>query len=136
MVPGRRKGETRILDFQAWESIPSSQITPEIRRRALRCHHIYDIKRDRSAKNRIVVNGSKQHTDTYTDTTSPVASQLQLRFFLAVAAFRRYEMVQLDLTNAYLYAPIVDVVYIIIPEGFPNEGQIARFRVRFKVMLG
>jgi hypothetical protein len=37
-------------------------------------------------------------------------------------------MVQLDLTNAYLHAPIVDVVYIIIPEGFPNAGQIARLR--------
>jgi hypothetical protein len=37
-------------------------------------------------------------------------------------------MVQLDLTNAYLHAPIVDVVYITIREGFPNEGQIARLR--------
>jgi hypothetical protein len=40
--------------------------TPEIRKRALRCHHIYDIKRDSSAKNRVVVNGSKQHADTQT----------------------------------------------------------------------
>ena len=37
-------------------------------------------------------------------------------------------MVQLDLTNAYLHAPIVDVVYIIIPEGFEGAGQIARLR--------
>ncbi len=65
-----------------------------------------------------MVNGSKQHADTYTDTTSPVASQLQLRIFLAVTAYGRYDMTQLDLTNAYLHAPIVDVVYIIIPVGF------------------
>jgi hypothetical protein len=57
-----------------------------------------------------------------------VASQLQLRIFLAVAAFRKHEMIQLDLTNAYLHAPIVDVVYIIIPEGFDGAGQIARLR--------
>ena len=37
-------------------------------------------------------------------------------------------MLQLDLTNAYLHAPIVDVVYIIIPEGFEGQGQIARLR--------
>jgi hypothetical protein len=37
-------------------------------------------------------------------------------------------MLQLDLTNAYLHAPIVDVVYIIIPEGFDGAGQIARLR--------
>jgi hypothetical protein len=117
-----------FLEFTAWEAVPSSEVTPAIRKRALRCHHIYDIKRDNSAKNRVVVNGSKQHTDTYTDTTSPVASQLQLRIFLAVTAFRKYDMIQLDLTNAYLHAPIVDVVYIIIPEGFDGAGQIARLR--------
>ena len=37
-------------------------------------------------------------------------------------------MLQLDLTNAYLHAPIVDVVYIMIPEGFEGQGQIARLR--------
>ncbi len=35
-------------------------------------------------------------------------------------------MVQLDLTNAYLHAPIKDIVYIYISEGFPGEGEIAR----------
>jgi hypothetical protein len=116
------------LEFTAWEQITPSEVTLEIRKRALRCHHIYDIKRDSSAKNRVVLNGSRQHSDTYTDTTSPVASQLQLRIFLAVTAFKKYDMVQLDLTNAYLHAPIVDVVYIIIPEGFEGAGQIARLR--------
>jgi hypothetical protein len=82
-----------------------------------------------------VVNGSRQYRDTYTDTTSPVASQLQLRLFLAVFAFRKYPMIQLDLTNAYLHAPILDVkmettrqFYIIIPEGFPGQGEIARLK--------
>jgi hypothetical protein len=35
-------------------------------------------------------------------------------------------MVQLDLTNAYLHAPIKDKVYIIIREGFPGQGEVAR----------
>jgi hypothetical protein len=69
------------------------------------------------------------YSDTYTDTTSPVASQLQLRLFLAVSAFRNYAIVQLDLTNvAYLHAPIVDVVYIYVPERFPGQREIARLR--------
>jgi hypothetical protein len=37
-------------------------------------------------------------------------------------------MVQLDLTNAYLHAPILDVVYILIPEGFPAQGEVVRLR--------
>jgi hypothetical protein len=86
------------------------------------------LKRDQTAKNRVVVNGSRQHSDTYTDTTSSVASQLQFRLFLAVSAFRKYAIVQLDLTNAYLHAPIVDVVYIYVAEGFPGQEEIARLR--------
>jgi hypothetical protein len=117
-----------MLDFQTWEYLNQKDVTPEMRKRALRCHHLYDIKRDLSAKNRVVVNGSRQHADTYTDTTSPFASQLQTRIFLCVSAFRQYEFTQLDLTNAYLHAPIQDVVYIIIPDGFPHAGEIARLR--------
>jgi hypothetical protein len=54
-----------FLDFDSWERLPQADITQDIRRRALRCHHLYDIKRDLTAKNRVVVNGSKQHSDTY-----------------------------------------------------------------------
>jgi len=53
-----------FLEFDTWERLPQSNITPDIRRRALRCHHLYDIKRDQTAKNRVVVNGSKQHSNT------------------------------------------------------------------------
>jgi transposase InsO family protein len=91
------KERNGFLEFDTWERLDQTQITSAIRQRALRCHHLYDIKRDQTAKNRVVVNGSRQHSDTYTDTTSPVASQLQLRLFLAVSAYRKYKMVQLSL---------------------------------------
>ena len=113
-----------MLEFQTWIRLPQQSITPEMRAKALRAHHLYDIKRDMSAKNRVVINGNKQHEDTYTDTTSPVSSQMQLRIFLFVTAYRQYAMVQLDLTNAYLHAPIKDIVYIYIPEGFPGQGEM------------
>ncbi len=115
-----------ILEFTTWTRLPQNNETRKLRKVALRAHHLYDIKRDMSAKNRVVVNGSKQTPDTYTDTTSPVASQMQLRIFLFFTAARKYHMVQLDLTNAYLHAPIKDKVYIIVPEGFPDQGEVAR----------
>jgi hypothetical protein len=100
-----------ILEIETWIRLPQDTITPAIRRRALRAHHLYDIKRDMDAKNRVVVNGNKQHEDTYIDTTSPVSSQLQLRLFLFfINAYRLYETVQLDITDAYLHDPIKDVV--------------------------
>ncbi len=114
-----------ILEFTTWTRLPQNHETQKLRQKALRAHHLYDIKRDMSAKNRVVVNGSKQTEDTYTDTTSPVASQMQLRIFLFFTAARKYNMVQFDLTNAYLHAPIKDKVYIIIPEGFSGQGEVA-----------
>jgi hypothetical protein len=72
-----------------------------------------------------VVNGSKQHSDTYTDNTSPLAGHMMLRLFLAMTAFRLRDMAQLDLTNAYLPAPIQDVVHINISQGFPGAGEVA-----------
>jgi hypothetical protein len=47
------KEKQGFLEFTAWEQINLSEVTPEIRKRTLRCHHIYDIKRDSSAKNRV-----------------------------------------------------------------------------------
>jgi hypothetical protein len=99
-----------MLNFQTWQRLDQNKITPDIRAKALRCHHLYDTKRDLSAKNRVVANGRKQHSDTYTDTTSPVAGQVIVRLFLALTAFGKWEMVQLNLTNAYLHAPIQDIV--------------------------
>jgi hypothetical protein len=115
-----------IIDFTTWTRLPQTHETQTLRRIALRAHHLYDIKRDMSAKNRVVVNGSKQTEDTYSDTTSPVASQMQLRIFLFFTAARKNRMEQLDLTNVYLHAPIKDKVYIIVPEGFSGEGEVAR----------
>ena len=115
-----------MLRFNTWTRIPQNQITPTIRRYALRAHHIYSLKRDGTAKNRVVVNGRRQHESTYSDTTSPVATQLLTRLTLAIAAYRRYTIAQMDLTNAYLHANIKDKIFIIIPAGFPGEGEVAR----------
>jgi hypothetical protein len=51
---------------------------------------------------------------------------MQLRIFLFFTAARKYHMMQLDLTNAYLHAPLKDKVYIFVPEGFPGQGEVAR----------
>jgi hypothetical protein len=45
---------------------------------------------------------------------------------LAIATYRRYTIAQMDLTNAYLHANIKDKIFIIIPAGFPGEGEVAR----------
>ena len=121
-----RKERDGMLKFNTWIPIPQHTVTPDMRKLALRAHHIYNVKRDGSAKVRVVVNGKRQHESTFSDTTSPVVSQLQFRTFLAFTALRHYHMVQMDLTNAYLHADIVDEVFIIIPPGFKGAGEVAK----------
>ncbi len=70
------KEQDGILHFQAWQRLPQTSITAIMRKKALHIHLLYDVKRDGSAKNRAVANGSRQHPDVYSDTTSPVASQI------------------------------------------------------------
>jgi hypothetical protein len=119
-----------ILSLNAWQRIPQDKATPATRKLSLRARHLCDVKRTKQKKNagRVVINGSRQHPSTYSDTTSPVASQLQLRTFLAVMAKRRCHIEQLDLTNAGLRASIKDVALIIIPEGRPGENEVATLR--------
>jgi hypothetical protein len=125
------KEKDGILEFQTWRRLNQATVTPDMRKKALRAHHLYGIKRDGSAKDRVVANGSRQHPDTYSDTTSPVSSQLLLRLLLAIIAHRQYNTVQMNLTNAYLHAQIQDVVLIIIPEGFPGwSGRNCAIRER------
>ncbi len=121
-----KKERDGMLRFNTWTRLDQKKVTQEMRQHALHAHHIYNVKRDGSAKVRVVVNGKRQHNSTFSDTTSPVISQFQLRTFLAHTAPRQYKMIQMDLTNAYLHADIQDRVFIYVPQGFPGAGEIAR----------
>jgi hypothetical protein len=81
-----RKEKDGLLKFNTWKRLDQSKITSTMRQHALRAHFIYNVKRDANAKVRVVVNGKRQHESTFTDTTSPVASQFQLRTFLVLTA--------------------------------------------------
>ncbi len=115
MVRSIQQERDGMLRFQTWICFPQNQVTMEMRRLALRAHHMFNVKRGGSAKVRAVVNGKRQHESTFSDTTSPVIPQFQFRTFLAHTALRKYYMVQMNLTNAYLHADIVNKVYIVIP---------------------
>jgi hypothetical protein len=60
-----RKQRDGMLRFQTWIRFPQNLVTPEMRRLALRAHHIYNVKRDGSAKVRVVVYGKRQHESTF-----------------------------------------------------------------------
>ena len=54
-----KKERDGMLRFNTWIKLPQKDITQEMRKLALRAHHIYNVKRDGSAKVRVVVNGKR-----------------------------------------------------------------------------
>ena len=94
-----RKEKDGLLKFNTWRRLDQSKITTAMRQHALRAHFIYNVKRDANAKVRVVVNGKRQHESTFTDTTSPVASQFQLRTYLAITALRLHYIYDPDGLN-------------------------------------
>ncbi len=88
----KSKEQKGMLRFNTWTHIPQQQVTPLMRQRALRAHYICSVKRNGTAKARVVVIGRRQHSATFSNTASPVASQLKLRLLLAISAVRSYSM--------------------------------------------
>ena len=117
-----------VLDSESWQEIGQSLVTMDMKKKALRAHHIYDLKRSMDAKNQVVVDGKRQHESTYSETYSPTVSQTMLRLHLAVATKRSYRVLQTDFPNAYLNSDLRDFVLIIIPDGYPNAGDVAILR--------
>ena len=58
-----------ILDSESWQEIDQSLVTLDMKKKALRAHHIYDLKRSMDAKNRVVVNGKRQYESTFSEAT-------------------------------------------------------------------
>jgi hypothetical protein len=79
---------------------------------------IYMIKSDTIGdvsrfKAQLVAKGCSQRAGLdYTETFSSVIRMTSLRLFLAIAAARDFELCQLDIDTAFLYAPIKEDVYI------------------------
>jgi hypothetical protein len=63
--------------------------------------------------NRLVADGSNQVSGIYyTDSFAPVVKYTTLRIFLAIAAVYSMQVQQLDVESAFIYATLVEVVYV------------------------
>ncbi|CAI7819343.1 unnamed protein product [Closterium sp. NIES-53] len=73
-------------------------------------------------KARWVVRGfDQEHGRDFTETFAPVSRHTSLRILLAVAAMKRKKLRQIDVANAFLYAPVDAEIYVDIPYGSHGE---------------
>ena len=98
---------------QCWEVVPVPKGV-----RILRCHFVYkkvkykDGKVDR-LKSRLVVDGSQQKVGVdYKETFAPVVKYTSVRMFLAICSVFKMYIHQLDVKNAFIYAPLDEDVYV------------------------
>lgn len=85
-------------------------------------------------KARIVGCGCRQRPGRdYRETWSPVPAAPTTRAVLASAAARKWHVHHVDIRTAYLNAPMDMDVYIIIPDGFKDAGEVG---LLLKAMYG
>ncbi|CAI7901312.1 unnamed protein product [Closterium sp. NIES-53] len=73
-------------------------------------------------KARWVVRGfDQEHGRDFTETFAPVSQHTSLRILLAVAAMKKKNLRQIDVANAFLYAPVDAEIYVELPHGSHGE---------------
>ncbi|CAI7914892.1 unnamed protein product [Closterium sp. NIES-54] len=69
-----------------------------------------------------VVRGfDQEHGRDFTETFAPVSGHTSLRILLAIAAMKKKKLRQIDVANAFLYAPVDAKIYIELPHGSHRE---------------
>ncbi|CAI7808778.1 unnamed protein product [Closterium sp. NIES-54] len=73
-------------------------------------------------KARWVVRGfDQEHGRDFTETFDPVSRHTSLRILIAIAAMKKKKLRQIDVANAFLYAPIDVEIYVKLPHGSHGE---------------
>ena len=114
----------QLLANDTWEAVPRSDVPPGLRvigvKPVFRTKRTADGKVDK-LKVRVVAKGFLQRKGIdYQEVFAPVAHLPALRTVLACAVARGYAIHHLDVSAAFLNAPITEEVYIELPEGIAN----------------
>lgn len=79
--------------------------------------YVYNLKEGKE-RARLVARGDWQSVDTYADTYAPTLSLAILRVLLKIAITEDLEVHNFDVRRAFLKAPILEDVYLEIPDGY------------------
>jgi hypothetical protein len=91
--------------------------------------YVYDYKYSGEHRVRLVFDGSRQGTDTYSETYAPTARQESVRLFHAVSVEESYAIGQYDVPQAFLKAFMDHTIFAYPPKGqATSEGQLLKVR--------
>ena len=102
-------------------------------KKAIPCRWVYKVKTcaDGSVdkyKARLVIKGFSQKKGVdYDQTFSPVAKMSTIRTLLSVAAKKKMKLAQIDVSTAFLYGDLEEVIYMKQPKGYDDgSGKVCR----------
>ncbi|CAI7794671.1 unnamed protein product [Closterium sp. NIES-53] len=116
-----------LSDRNTWKIVPASLAQD---RPILSGKWVFRIKTNSDGtierfKARWVVRGFDQEFGRdFTERFAPVSRHTSLRILLAVAASRRLPLRQIDVTNAFLYAPVDVDIFVEQPHGFVDDPSL------------
>jgi len=99
-------------------------------KRTISCRWIYKVKYRANGsldryKAHLVAKGYTQQVGIdFLDTFSSVAKLTIVRVLLSIAAHRNWNMLQLDINNAFLNGDLIEEIYMDMPLGYPVKNNI------------
>lgn len=113
------KERQALLKHNVWTPVPRTSSI-----KSIPVKWIFTQKADGTPKARLVVVGCRD-PETYVkdDTASPTASVSSFRWLLIHAVHNKWDIVQLDITNAFLHGIIDREKYINVPPGFDIDAK-------------
>ncbi|CAI7840754.1 unnamed protein product [Closterium sp. NIES-53] len=76
---------------------------------------------DKFKARRVVRGFDQEHGRDFTETFAPVTRHTSLRILFAVAAMKKKKLRQIDVANAFFYAPVDAEIYVELPHGSHGE---------------
>lgn len=88
-------------------------------------------------KARLVAKGySQQRGIDFSETFAPVTRMETVRMILALAAFRGWEIFQMDVKSAFLHGELCEDVYVEQPKGYVKKGEESKVYKLYKALYG
>ena len=130
--------------MNSWTEVPAKPVQRS-GEQILDCMWVYTYKLDQhhhllKCKARLVVRGDQQRHITTQDTYASTLAIRSFRLLMAIAAYHDLELLQYDVSNAFLHADIDRDIYMRMPRGYRKPGTIlqlnkALFGLRISPLL-
>lgn len=117
-------------EMNSWTEISSQD--PEAKgRQILDCMWVYVYKFDKhgrlaKCKARLVVRGDQQARSQTQDTYAATLAGRSFRTLISIAARFDLELIQYDVVNAFVHAPIDRDIFMKMPHGYKRKGKILK----------